>query len=549
LTGSTRNGVTSAAWSAPDYASFPQPYSVIAAAVTLTVPTLAPATLTEPRLVTTTAVNPAIVAATTSTATSSPQVVTEARPTDRQPTILSDGPAPTGLTVSGTPTTATVQWLPVTGATGYRVNRALVGTTQWTAVTPAPIPETTSPTDELTDWRQTYTYQVLAYQADGSFGVATIDYVPAKPQDPSRLAMSASFATSAVISWQPVEGVWEYLVSGPGLTPSAQTSNTSFTVIPPRPSTSGVYQVASIYRPGGVLTPQSAWPSVTVSLTRPITTFMRPGTTTGTAPTSPTSNTGATCACTRTGAFRSPSLRTVDADGLQGGFSHPTAGSFTVDARSVAASVMLNVTDSQNRVVLSVDKPAGWGLSPDNRYFAVSGTPQSTNGPSSLVVYRVAAGPGIWGGVISTQIDADGRWAFSAGGKMFLVTRIQNAPPRFSFRAYNLEARDPNAAMVQASENGVSGASLTTSPCDDRLMYFRWRRTNTSLDGYATFYDRVAFTPNASGTNTTWDRESQSTPTASIVTGASGSPFDVLLDGLTLDGGTATSFPSLQCAP
>lgn len=545
LAGSTRNGVTSQTWTAPDFASYPQPYSLIPAPAAMTVPTSAPAMRTTPQQARSTAApNPsaAIATAPATPPNAARTVVTGDRPPATGPTVLSNGPAPTGLTVTGTPTTATVQWLPVEGATGYLVNRAIRGTTQWTAVTPARIADTVSPTDEFPDRLQTYTYQVLAYQANGSFGAATIDYVPAKPRDPSGLAVTAVSTQSAVLGWQPVDDAWGYLVSGPGLSPSVETQGTSFVVVPPRRT--GVYQVASIYRPGGVLTTQPEWPSVTASLTPNNQPFARGGSSGGGAST-PQNSDASECACTRTGSFRAPALRTIDEDGLTGTFTHPTAGTFTIDARSVAASVMLNVTDAQNRAVLSVDRPAGWGLSPDNRYFAVAFASESRNTPSPINVYRVAAGPSTWPRLIGTTVDADGRWAFSAGSKMFLITRLQNSPVQFSFRAYNLEAPDPNTGMVQVSEAGVRGARLTTSPCDDRLMYFRWTQLNPP-QGQADFYDRVSFGPRA--TKTTATTESQSTPSASIVTGPSTTPFLVELDGLDLGGGT-TTFPSLQCLP
>ncbi|MCC7414390.1 MAG: hypothetical protein IT495_22435 [Gammaproteobacteria bacterium] len=547
LAGSTRNGVTSQPWRAWDYLSFPQPYAVTPGAVMLTVPTSAPATSTAPRQARNRRANSRAAATTgAAPARGTGAVVTGDRPAGTQPTVMSNAPAPTGLTVTGTPTTATVQWLPVAGATGYLVNRAIRGTTQWTAVTPARIAETTSPTDQFNDRLQTYTYQVLAYQADGSFGAATVDYVPAKPRDPSGLAVTAVNNRSAVIGWQSVENVWEYLVSGPGISPSAQTSNLSFVVVPP--GGGGVYRVASIYRPGGVLTPDAEWPSVAVSLTAGAPGFARPGTTGGAAP-APTGSNSGQCACTRTGSFSSPALRTVDEDGLTGSFTHPTAGSFTIDARSVAASVTLTVTDAQNRVVLSESRPAGWALSPDNRYFAVVNPPQSRDTAAPIRVFRVAAGPSQWSPIINTTVDADGRWAFSAGSKIFLITRLQNSTVRFSFQAYNLEAPNPNAAMVQDSEADVRGATITTSPCDDRLMYFRWTQTRGPLEGSADFYDRVSFGPRAEKISTSWDHASQSTPTASIVAEEGSTPFMVALNGLEIRGGGGTTFPSLQCAP
>ena len=50
------------------------------------------------------------------------------------------GPAPTGLRVFvATPRSASLGWTAVSGATGYTINRAPAGTTTWTRLTPSPI--------------------------------------------------------------------------------------------------------------------------------------------------------------------------------------------------------------------------------------------------------------------------------------------------------------------------------------------------------------------------------------------------------------------------
>jgi hypothetical protein len=58
-----------------------------------------------------------------------------------------------------------------------------------------------------------------------------------------------------------------------------------------------------------------------------------------------------------------------------------------------------------------------------------------------------------------------------------------------------------------------------------------------------------AFGPRASAIETSWDEESQTTPTASIVEGTDSVPFEVSLNGLVLSGGNQRTFPSLQCVP
>jgi hypothetical protein len=203
----------------------------------------------------------AVVATTTATPTTQPPTDPLIPPTST-PTVMSDGPAPTGLTATGTPTTATIRWTAVPGAANYRVNRAPAGTTTWTAVTPSPITTTSVSNDALPDHRLAYTYQVLAYQANGHFGAATVNYTPPAPTDPTRLAAAVSTPASVQLTWQAAPGASGYQVSGPGVANGTQTPSTSFTIASAPPG-SNVYRVASIFTPGGVLTPAANWPSVT----------------------------------------------------------------------------------------------------------------------------------------------------------------------------------------------------------------------------------------------------------------------------------------------
>ena len=176
---------------------------------------------------------------------------------------LENGPAPTGLTVTATPTTATVQWQPVDGATGYQVNRAPIGTTNWVAVTAVPITATTSPVDVLPGVGQAYTYQVAAFQSNGQRGAATVDFTAPQPSDPEGLTGTLVAPAEVQLSWRAVAGVNSYLVSGPGVPPGQFVQDTAFT-LPTAPSGFNVYRVASSYSPGGVITVATAWPGVRV---------------------------------------------------------------------------------------------------------------------------------------------------------------------------------------------------------------------------------------------------------------------------------------------
>ena len=181
-------------------------------------------------------------------------------PAPRGVTVMGNGPAPTSLTVSGGPTTATLTWNAATGATSYRVNRAITGTTDWMPLTPTPITATSLANDPLPDHRQSYTYQVLAYQPGGQFGGASVDYTPPRPTDPTNLTATVS-GTVIQLSWTGVPYVSGYMVWGPGL-PNATEVTGATIQIPNLPAGFHTYRVASFYAPGGVLTPSSGWPVV-----------------------------------------------------------------------------------------------------------------------------------------------------------------------------------------------------------------------------------------------------------------------------------------------
>lgn len=176
------------------------------------------------------------------------------------------GPAPSALTITGTPTTASLSWNAVPGATGYKVTRALQGSVSSTTLTASNTTATTFPGDVLPDPAKTYTYSVFAYQADGTYGIAKADFLAPKATDPTGFTASSPLAAVVELTWQAVPGVTQYYVSGPGIPPNAQTTGTKFSVSGVKPGLQA-YRVASLYPPGGTLmTPSSAWPSATVKV-------------------------------------------------------------------------------------------------------------------------------------------------------------------------------------------------------------------------------------------------------------------------------------------
>src|SRR5690348_3861670 len=112
-------------------------------------------------------------------------------------------PAPTNLVATGTPTTASLTWTAPKGAVNYIVKRAPAGSTMWTQLTPAPITVTSLQKDVLPDPTLTYTYAVLAYQRNGQFGEAHVNFKAPPPTNPTGLTGRSS-GSSVSLSWQPV---------------------------------------------------------------------------------------------------------------------------------------------------------------------------------------------------------------------------------------------------------------------------------------------------------------------------------------------------------
>ncbi len=254
------------------------------------------------------------------------------------------------------------------------------------------------------------------------------------------------------------------------------------------------------------------------------------------------------CACQTTGPFATPRIKTFNSSGLIGAFSHPTDGMFTVSTQAVGGSVDLSVKDSQQRPVLSVSGPVAWGPSPDGKFFAVVFSLVGTNAGAPMTVHRVAKGPATWQSILSTEVWPDGRWGFSGDGSQIIITRLQNMPVQFSLEAHNLRAPNPTTAVLRLNELNVTGATVTVSPCGDRLMYFRWLQMSP-LTGQGDFYARSSFGVMQNLAVTDWDGGSNTMPTAASIMGTGMNNFQVQLNGLTSRSTGQHTIASLQCMP
>jgi hypothetical protein len=205
------------------------------------------------------------------------------------PTGPGTGPAPSHLVATGSPSASWLFWDAVAGATIYRVDRAVAGSTSWTLLTNAGQTSPNLAGDLLPDRTRTYTYRVAAYQADGSYGVATVDYSAPAPAEPGFFWATPGAAGEVNFRVQQVLYA-NLIIKGPGtgsgivLTPG----NWTYTLTGQSDGTY-TWQVAVDYQPGGVLTPSSAWRTATATVSSGLTMLGIPtgGTATPSAPATP----------------------------------------------------------------------------------------------------------------------------------------------------------------------------------------------------------------------------------------------------------------------
>lgn len=192
--------------------------------------------------------------------------------------------APANLSITGTPSTASLKWDGVANATGYVVTR-VDPTGVATKLTPVPI--TTTRFDDLSGGVRpsaTYTYRVSATATNYNDGSTQQTFTAPAAAVPAWARVDQS-SDGGTLTWAAVSGAasykivesWCVLVQIPVYSGTTQTGYTTRTDcqsrvhVIPAPQTSlrlfgdalkHRFSVGAVYEPGSVTAPASQWPSV-----------------------------------------------------------------------------------------------------------------------------------------------------------------------------------------------------------------------------------------------------------------------------------------------
>jgi hypothetical protein len=200
----------------------------------------------------------------------------------RQPLPVTKDAGPLTVQVSGTPSTATITWTlpverlaldsgllarrgmastqPATPAPAVKVERLVDGAAP--VALPLASPQATNVLDAgPLRPGQALTYRVTVTDSRGT-GFKDASLTLPSARDPAGLSASTGHDGSITLRWQPVDGANGYQISGSTLAGPVQVRHASeWRSLPQKPGLQN-WRVASLYEPGGVLTPSTAWPRI-----------------------------------------------------------------------------------------------------------------------------------------------------------------------------------------------------------------------------------------------------------------------------------------------
>jgi microsomal dipeptidase-like Zn-dependent dipeptidase len=173
-------------------------------------------------------------------------------------------PVPTGITVTGAPSSAKLSWQPVPGVASFTVVREqanVPGKEFLLAATNQGMYDSELQPDTA------YTYIVRAKQADGREGSATVSFTTPPVMNPAGLKAAQTDTGTVELSWQPVSDASYYVVFGPGAEGGKRVDATTLFVASAVPAGSQEWAVASYYEPGPVSSAAAAFSRVQLTLT------------------------------------------------------------------------------------------------------------------------------------------------------------------------------------------------------------------------------------------------------------------------------------------
>ena len=203
---------------------------------------------------------------------SAAQILVPDRPTTV--TVMSDAPGVNNLTVTGTPTVATVSWQH-NGAARYTVSRSKDGDAVCCNSQSGDVFASSLTNASWVDngngtgiqWSGTYTYTVTAWTADGHYGQTTVKWTRPEPANPTGFTAKQTGEGAAALSWQAVPNASYYTVWGPGAPTEGMRVNGTATTLSGLGAGAKEWSITTRYDPAGVLLPQSSWPKAQLNMT------------------------------------------------------------------------------------------------------------------------------------------------------------------------------------------------------------------------------------------------------------------------------------------
>lgn len=155
---------------------------------------------------------------------------------------------PTGVVITGSPSTSKVTWQPVVGAASYQVGRSHQASPECCRNSVSGL---TSPVwnDNTFPLSGVYVYEIVAVFPNGQRTSTTVNYTRPEPLNPTGLTATPTGQGAVKLSWIPVPDVSYYQVWGPGLPNTGVSATGASLSVTGVPAGSQSWTVGSFYAP------------------------------------------------------------------------------------------------------------------------------------------------------------------------------------------------------------------------------------------------------------------------------------------------------------